>query len=214
MLEKRDTPRDLKFVIREQELSFHTLTTEEKRKGYKLRHDVFVAELGWAEAKENNLDIDSYDNEDMIPLGLMFNNDELIAYLRITLPGARFMMEGEFSQLLGGRVIAKNRGIVEISKVCVKKNFRRARILSEYGEMNVSLLLYKGLYQWSLINDVNKLYMVVDEKVNRLLRLCGFPTQLIDKPHIMPDGVCAVAVIVDWGEFALVNQKKKPILLE
>jgi acyl homoserine lactone synthase len=197
----------------EQNLRIKNLTNStEQENAYRLRHKIFVDELKWVPPQADGLDIDIYDSEGMVPLGVFDRTGRLIAHLRITLPQRTFMMEREFAALIE-TPICKTDSTVEISRVCTEADTRTMRITTPYGNMHVSMLLYKGLYYWCCQNLINDMCMVIENKLFRLLRISGFPCRMIGKTTTMPDGVSAVAVRIDWREFELKNQSSKPQLL-
>lgn len=197
----------------EQNLRIKNITNSiERENAYRLRHKIFVDELKWVSPRADGLEVDNYDNEGMVPLGVFDQTGRLIAHLRITLPQRAFMMEREFAALIE-TPIRKTDSTVEISRVCTEADIRTMRITTPYGNMHVSMLLYKGLYYWCCQNRINDMCMVIEKKLFRLLRMSGFPCLMIGKTTIMPDGVSAVAVRVDWREFESKNQSCKPQLL-
>lgn len=74
-------------------------------------------------------------------------------------------------------------------------------------------LLFKGAYIWSRTHGVHTLYGVTDRRVFRLLHLRGLPFEAMAAPRLMPDGVTAVAIRLDWARFEELNRKQKPDLL-
>ena len=204
--------REINFF--EQGWNIKNLTNEtQQKKAYRLRHKIFVNELGWVAPQTGELEIDTYDGDGMIPLGLFDQAGCLIAHLRITLPHRTFMMEKEFSALIESP-ICKTDGTVEISRVCTEKATRTMKVPTGHGNFYISMLLYKGLYRWCCQNLINDMYMVIENKLFRLLRMSGFPCRMIGNPTIMPDGVSAVAVRIDWREFESINKNSKPQLLD
>ena len=169
-------------------------------KSYALRYQIFVNELNWVPANKKEVEIDRYDKGQTIPIGVFDANGEIAAYLRITRPGQLFMMEEVWPELLN-KPIVKTRKTVEVSRVCVAAAYRKKKIRTEFGQYFISLFLYKGLYTWSRSNNVDELCMVIEYKLYRLLKMTGFPCQLLGDPKIMEDGVKAVAVVVNWLEF-------------
>lgn len=210
----QEANRYLAICCFEQSWNVRNLTNAtDQDMAYRLRHKIFVDELGWVAPQTGGLEIDSYDGNGMVPLGLFDQTGRLIAHLRITLPQRTFMMEREFTALIE-TPIRKTNGTVEVSRVCTEADTRTTRIITPFGKIYVSMLLYKGLYHWCYQNYINDMCMVIENKLFRLLRMSGFPCKKMGKPTIMPDGVSAVAVRVDWREFESINQKNKPQLLD
>ncbi len=124
------------------------------------------------------------------------------------------MLENEFLSLVAPEhEIRKESDTVEVSRLCVAPEARNANIRGNFGMHGISMLLYKGVYHWCIDNDIRYLYLVVEHKVLRLLCAKGFPCNLIGEPKIMPDGVAAVAALMDWREFERLNAARRPAML-
>jgi len=201
--------------IREEGFIGKDMTTDsEKIQAYHLRHRVFCHELGWAPQRENAREMDEYDNR-AIFLGVFDEKDRLLAFLRLIMPQTTFMLENEFSLLVGPEhKIRKEDDTVEVSRLCVDPEARGYRISGSFGSYNISMLLYKCVYHWCIRMNIRYLYLVVEKKIYRLLHLNGFPCKIIGKPKTMPDGVIALAAIMDWREFEIFNEIKRPKTLK
>ncbi len=185
-----------------------TLDFAEKKKAYRLRHDVFADELKWVNPQTGDYDVDVYDTEDMVYVSVYDPSGKVIAHLRITRPDKTFMMEEVFAMLLEKKPILKTKESIEVSRVCTDIETRSLKISTSCGETPVSLLLYKGLFLWCESNAIRKMFMVVEKKLYRLLRMTGFPCKMLGE-RTMPDGVSAVALYIDWREFKLINMEKR-----
>lgn len=200
-------------AVREGEFVVQPLSMQwEKVLAYGLRHRIFCEELCWVSRTENGLETDDYDRH-AISLGLWDGRQRLLAYLRLIPAGGPFMLEKEFSVMVGrGYTIRKTPDTVEVSRLCVAPEARRDRLVASFGVGSLSLLLYKGVYQWSLRHAVRFLYLVVETKIYRLLRSQGFPCEAIGNPVSMPDGVSAVAALLDWNKFEERTREVRPDL--
>ena len=201
--------------IREQNFVVKNLTTDsEKIQAYRLRHRVFCHELGWVPKTENEQEVDRYDHR-AIFLGVFNEKGRLLAFVRLILPQATFMLEREFSLLVGpGHKIRKEDDTVEVSRLCVDPEARDCMVSGSFGSQSLSMLLYNGIYHWCVRENIRYLYLVVEQKIYRLLHLKGFPCKIIGKPKTMPDGVIAVAATMDWQEFKILNEIKRPKILK
>lgn len=180
---------------------------------YKLRHKVFAEELGWVQTEEHGLEYDSYD--DYAKHFGVFNELKILAYLRLVVPEYRYMLEKEFSNLVSTHHhLRKENDTREVSRLCVSEDERSTKIQTPIGQMGVSMLLYRCVYQWCVDNNVRYLYLVVEHKVFRLLKMLGFPCELIGEPTKMPDGVVAVAAMMDWRNFEDRNFATHPDLMD
>jgi acyl homoserine lactone synthase len=202
------------LLIKEGRYSAKNLTTHsEKVKAQRLRHRVFCNELGWVSENCDGLETDHYDGNS-VPIGVIDEQKNLKAFLRIIQSEHTFMLEKEFSNLLDPEYqIRKHNDTAEISRLCVEPEARNERFSGNFGVHSITMVLYKSVYRFCLNNKVRFLYLVVEEKVCRLLCAKGFPCKIIGAPRVMPDGVVAVAAILDWREFEKSNLTKRPKML-
>jgi acyl homoserine lactone synthase len=186
----------------------------EIRQAYRLRYEVFRNELGWIKENTARLDIDAYDNENTLLLGVIDSKSSLLTgLLRISLPKTTFMMEKEFDFLLSDYKIQKTPEVIEVSRVCTSPHLRQEHLHTHFGTFSLAMLLYKGLFHWSQKTGTHLMYMVIEKRLNRLLRISGFPTKTLNSPYLMPDGVQAVAVSIDWREFIQNNSRTRRKLM-
>lgn len=204
-------PRSSSVFLKEGPYFVKNITShKEKTMAHRLRHKVFSQELGWVPQTSNSLEIDAYD-EKAVFFGVFDEYQNLKAFLRIVTPRNTFMMEKEFPYLLKQNYeVRKENDTVEISRLCVAPEARTEKSSGNFGVHSVSMMLYKGVYHWCLKNSVRYLYLVVEEKVYRLLCARGFPCKLVGDPKVMPDGVVAVAAMLDWREFEDISMIKRP----
>jgi len=124
------------------------------------------------------------------------------------------MIENEFLSLVDPQhVIRKERDTAELSRLCVAPASRQDKIAGNFGIHHISMLLFKGVYQWCFKNHIRNLYAVTEHKIYKLLCIKGFPCKLVGNPHVMPDGVLAVAFIIDLKEWEATYLPKNPKLL-
>lgn len=203
------------IFIREGNLHVKTITTNtDTLKIQRLRHQVFAQELGWVQQNEQKLEMDEYD-EGAISFGVFDSNDNLKACLRVVTSDRPFMLEKDFPFLLSAASrVRKEQDTVEVSRLCVAQEARSETFSGNFGVHTASMLLYKGVYRWCLKNRKQYIYLVVEQKVFRLLCAKGFPCKLVGEPVVMPDGVVAVAAILNWREFEHKNSGKRSNVLQ
>jgi acyl homoserine lactone synthase len=192
-----------------------TLTDPDERdQAYRLRHRIFCERLGWVPKKAAEMETDDYDAY-AIPFGVFDGQRCLNAYIRLIAPEDPFMLDREFSFLVGGwKSLRKDRGAGEISRLCLAREGRTAVVSSRWGVQPLSLFLFKGLYAWCLERGIRRLYAVTEHKAYRLFRARGIPVDPIGEPRLMPDGVVAIAVIVDWDKLGTADLSRSRLLLE
>lgn len=185
---------------------------DEKTQAYHLRYRIFCEELKWVPPTADLMEKDDYDDH-AIFLGLLDRQNRLVAFIRIILPDIPFMLEKEFLSLVNPIYrLRKEDDTAEISRLCIAPEVRKEVISGFFGRYTLSMLLYKSVYHWSIRNQIRYLYMVVEDRIYRLLHARGFPCRLIGDPKMMPDGVIAVAAILDWEEFEILNRVKRPAM--
>jgi N-acyl-L-homoserine lactone synthetase len=186
----------------------------EKFQAHCLRYEVFCQELKWTPENQEMMERDEYD-ESAIFLGVFKKQERLVAYLRLLLPDKPFMLEKVFSMLVeADHVIRHLDDTAEVSRLCVTSDAKHDIIHCGFGVNSITLLLYKGVYHWCLSNAIRYIYLVVEPKLLRLLKIKGYPCRSIGPSKIMPDGVSAVAAMMDWREFETLNAVKNPKMLE
>lgn len=202
------------LIIEENGFVIKTLTDEdEKAQAYRLRHQVFCKELKWVPETEASLEIDAFDDSAVF-LGVLNECGQLMAFVRIIKPEKRFMLEEVFSFLVGPEhTIRKESDTAELSRLCVVPEARNHMTQSNFNTGMISMLVYKGVYQWCRNSGIRYLYFEVDYKFYKLLCKQGITCKMIGPPNIMPDGILATAVILDWREFEAVNAEERPELL-
>lgn len=206
---KRSVTRNI--FIREGGFTVKNLTgDDEKTEAYRLRHKVFAEELRWVPQSRTMIERDDYDRN-AVPIGVFDEQNTLVAYVRLTPPGACFMIEKEFSSLIGAwHRIRKHNDTAEVSRLCVLPKARNVSVRGNFGIHHVSMFLYKGVYQWCARNNVRYIYVVVENKIHRMFMAKGFPCRPAGEPLTMPDGCVAVAAMIDFEELVAVNTLKRP----
>ena len=195
------------------DVAARVLSAPEVTAAYGLRHKVFAQELRWVPLSDDGLEHDAYDAQAK-QFGV-FRDRKILSYLRLVSPEHRYMLEKEFRSLVSPvHDIRKAPDTREVSRLCVSFDERGTKVRTPIGSMGVSMLLYRQVYQWCVPNKVRYLYLVVEYKVLRLLKMFGFPCVLVGEPTRMPDGVVAAAAIMDWREFEAKNLLSRPELLD
>jgi len=170
---------------------------QDQLKAYRLRHSVYCDFLHWVEPSPDGLEIDRYDVFSTT-LGVLTKAGDLLGVIRIIQSDHLFMMEKEFRNLVSSdHRIRKECDTAEITRLTTLVPLH----LTVTNQRRVSLLLYKGVYHWSLLNGVRYLYFVVEERFFRVLKRVGFPCLAIGPVTTLRDGVQAVATILDWEVF-------------
>jgi N-acyl amino acid synthase of PEP-CTERM/exosortase system len=203
------------ILLQEENSVVKTIADErDKIQAHRLRHRIFCDELKWVLRSTNDMESDEYDRNAVF-FGVFDEGRKLVSFLRLIMPGRQFMMEKEFLSLVDpGHRIRKEQDTAEISRLCVAPEARHDHKSGNFDVHRISLILFKGVYQWCMLNKIRYLYAVTEQKVSRLYCLKGFPFRSIGNPARMPDGVTVVAVMLDWYEFEALNAVKRPSLFD
>lgn len=183
---------------------------EDRMQAYRFRHFVFRETLQWIPTDPAGLDIDEYDPV-TTSVGV-FKAETLVGLARFIPPDHRFMLEREFRALVTvEHRIRKTPETAEITRLAVAPpSWRGAGI----GPRQLSLLLYKAVYQWSVANGVRYLYLVVERRFHRALVHSGFPCAALGQGGRLPPAhVESVAAILDWEAFRTMHRGSRPAFL-
>jgi len=186
------------FTFREDGLLVKTLCDEEELKAsYRLRHKVFAERLQWVATSQDSIEIDSYDAF-ATSVGLFDSNHHLRGVFRMITPPYPFMLESDFKRcLLPPCEIRKERDTAEITRLTIDPS------LTERGlSIRLMQVLFKGVYQWSMQNQIRFLYMVVEKRFLRVLRGMGFTCEPVSPAvSLPPAGALSIAAILDWKKY-------------
>ena len=193
--------------FQEEQLQVRTLVTQEElNASYRLRHQVFAERLQWVDTCEEGMEADAYDVF-ATSVGLFDDAQHLRGVFRMVTSPAPFMLETEFrSCLLPDCEIRKERDTAEITRLAIDPT------LTDRGlSIRVMQVLFKGVYQWSMQNEIRFLYMVVEKRFLRVLRGMGFTCEAISPAvSLPPAGALSIAAVLDWKQFHDMCPKKQP----
>jgi acyl homoserine lactone synthase len=194
-------------AFREDDLVVRTLSDEEELKAsYRLRHQVFAERLQWVAKSEDGIEIDFYDAF-ATSVGLFDSNNHLRGSFRMVNPPSPFMLESEFRAcLLPNCEIRKERDTVEITRLAIDPT------LTDKGlSIRLMQILFKGVYQWSMQNEIRFLYMVVEKRFLRVLRGMGFTCEAVSPAvSLPPAGALSIAAVLDWKQFHYICPQNQP----
>lgn len=193
--------------FREDGLLVKTLSDEQDLSAsYRLRHQVFADRLQWVAKSDDELEVDAYDAF-ATSVGLFDEERKLRGVFRMVSPPYPFMLESEFRAcLLPNCEIRKECDAVEITRLALDPT------LTDKGlSIRLMQVLFKGVYQWSMQNEVRYLYMVVEKRFLRVLRGMGFSCEAISPAvSLPPAGALSIAALLDWTQFHETCPLKQP----
>lgn len=140
----------------------------------RLRHEVFVEELGWsALAQPDRMEADQFDHEEAVH-HLVLRDGQLAGYQRM-LPTTRpYQLTEVFPELCVGRIPAGT-DIFELTRYAVAPCFRDGR----RGVATVGSELMAGFMEWGLANGVDQIIVEAEPMwIPRTLQLQFLVTPL------------------------------------
>jgi N-acyl-L-homoserine lactone synthetase len=170
------------------------LTHAEQHKVAELRADVFCRELGWTGTRNDRTEQDEFD-DDSTHIAVFDEHSELIGAVRMTKSVAPWMLDTVFTELAPTSPITKSLDTAEASRLAVARRWRGKRL--ENG-MRACDLIYKAAYVYCRINSIRYLYLVTSDIVLAHMQRSGLPCEPLRAPRVMPDGVRALTVVIDW----------------
>jgi N-acyl-L-homoserine lactone synthetase len=195
------------LTLREDGFLVKTLCDEkELMASYRLRHQVFAERLQWVATSEDSIEVDSYDAF-ATSVGLFDGDHHLRGLFRMVNPPYPFMLESEFkSCLLPCCHIRKEPDTAEITRLAIDPN------LTDRGlSIRLMQILFKGVYQWSMQNEIRFLYMVVEKRFLRVLCGMGFTCEAVSPAvSLPPAGALSIAAVLDWKEYRDTCPVKQP----
>jgi N-acyl-L-homoserine lactone synthetase len=182
---------------------------EEFRQAYRLRHRVFAEKLGWVPEREDRLESDIYDAWSTA-IGIFSSHNELLGMVRMTPAPFPFMLESEFSGcLVGSHHVRKELDTAEITRLAVDPT-----IVDRGLSAKLMRTIFKGMYHWTLANNIRYTYLVVESRLLRVVQRIGWPCHAIGAPVALPPAyVLSVGALLDLDEFRANAASKQPEML-
>jgi N-acyl-L-homoserine lactone synthetase len=170
------------------------LTVAEQRKVSELRADVFCRELGWTGSRDDRTEHDEFD-DGSTHIAVFDEHSELIGAVRITRAAAPWMLDTVFAELAPATRIKKSVDTAESSRLAVSRKWRGKRVANGMRACDV---IYRAAYLYCRVNAIRQLYLVTSDIVLAHMQRAGLPCEALTAPHVMPDGVRALTVVIDW----------------
>jgi acyl homoserine lactone synthase len=164
-----------------------------------LRHRVFVERLSWV-GSVGGQEEDQYDA--LNPTYIAYRDPVLgmVACVRMLPTVGKYMLKNTFPQLLSGVAPISDERVYESSRFCVDT----ARLLEARPELVAKITsgLFLAMVEFGLARGCAGIVTVTDLRVERLVRIAGWPAVRIGSPQRIGD-TDAVAVLGDVSTDAL-----------
>ena len=175
---------------------------DEMEQAYRLRHAVFVDEMGWEDLrKPDGREIDQFDDEHAVHM-LYIENGTVLGYQRM-LPPLQPHILSEVLPHLCEEGLPRSEDTWEWTRYCVAKKHRdRGRILSPVGNMLLSAIVEWGLENGTdkIIIEMNPIWLLRLVQLHFRVRPLGLPQQ------IGKDSVLAVVATFDRRTLAKLQE--------
>lgn len=183
---------------------------EELRQAYHLRHRVFAEKLQWVPQRKDQLESDVYDAWST-SIGLFSSQQQLLGMVRMTPAPFQFMLESEFSGcLVGSHHVRKKLDTAEITRLAVDPTITDRGLSAK-----LMRIIFKGMYHWTLANNIRYTYLVVESRLLRVVQRIGWPCHAIGAPVALPPAdVLSVGALLDLDEFRSTAASQRPEMLE
>jgi N-acyl-L-homoserine lactone synthetase len=186
-------------------------------RAFRLRHAVFVRELGWVPATVGERETDRGDGAALhfgvvavVPGSERAAGERAIlaGYARVLLPEAGFMLHHEFAAVLDGApVLPDPRRSFEVSRVVVRAELRGARDADQRTAVDH---LARAIASWARAHGRDQWLSVCELRHVRALRLRGFRCARVGRVVEYQPGVPVCAVQVDLAQAAAALRLRQP----
>jgi acyl-homoserine lactone synthase len=147
---------------------------------YRLRHDVFVKEMGWDDLhRDDGLEIDQFDSADAVH-HICVRDDKVVGYQRM-LPTVKPHLLSELFPYLCEGPLPRSASTFELTRYCVAPAHREGR----RGVSSVGSELMAGFVEWGLDCGVSKVIIEFETiwvlralQLKFLVRPLGHETQI------------------------------------
>lgn len=199
----------MELIFQEENYLVKTISTpEEVDSAMRLRHEVFRDELRWVPPTADGLDRDQYDDF-AESIGIFERSGELVGHVRLIKAPLPYMIENEFACLLPKEGFTKSPGMVESTRICVRKD-RRSDTVNSFS---LAHLLYKAIYHWSLKNGSRYLITIIEQRYFFYLKRF-FPFVPVADFKPLGEGVMSGIALLDWNVFEKSVSAKRPGLFK
>ena len=192
MLKSLKDNRLLNIELRDSEFVARNIDSDDPyamEKIYAFRHKVFSKELGWVFSLSKERD--DYDDT-AVHFAVFSDSGDIVGYSRLNLAEGGFMLEKEFSDLIGDTYsIRKESDTVEGSRFTVIPELRRSK-----SGFKVSELLCKTMCRWCRINGIRYWYLVMDKLYLDFLQRF-FSIQQVGVTREYQPGLISVVAFID-----------------
>ena len=135
---------------------------------YRLRHDVFVDELGWENLRSRDRrEVDQFDNAETIHF-LLFDDEEIVGYQRLVPTTGRDLMSEMYPQLCEGD-LPRDRSIFEWSRLAIKHEWRGINSMG-----GPTLEMVRTMVEWCLRHDVRTVLVATTPSMMLKFVQCHF----------------------------------------
>jgi acyl homoserine lactone synthase len=146
---------------------------------HRLRYRVFYERLGWDVMASGGMEVDEYDVQSPLYILNTFEDGQLGGCVRLLPTTGPYMLRDTFPTLAGDQPMPCTPTVWEASRFAVESPRRAgSKALSP-----VTAELFAAMVELGLIRGLNRIAAVVDVRMERILRMAGWPLQRFAPPQ-------------------------------
>ena len=177
---------------------------------HRLRYRVFHARLGWEVETSGDMEVDNYDALSPVYLTHSAEDGVVDGCVRLLPTTGPYMLQNTFPILAGDSAIPSHHLIWEASRFAVDTTAENQR--NRAGLTSATSKLIAGVAEYGLSIGLTRVVAVVDLRMERILRLAGWPLARMAAPRQI--GVTkAVAGVLEVSRPVLDNIRRQSGLI-
>jgi acyl homoserine lactone synthase len=169
----------------------------------KLRNETFSERLGWKVKSVDGQERDEFDELSTTIHLAEFEQDKCVSCCRLMPTTRPNMVSDVFDFLLGDTPVPRRLDIWEISRFAVARDQVSSSVIS-----NRTSALLCGLLEFGLIAGLRTFVAVIDVRMERIIRMAGWPLKRLCQPQRIED-TRALVIKVGINAEILATIKKK-----
>lgn len=155
------------------------LYLKEMVSNHQLRKRVFSDTLGWDLNIIDGMEFDQFDTPDAYHILHVNNLGQVDGSVRLLPTMNPYLLGDVFSYLLDGKEVPRSSEIWEATRFCVDPYM---------PPNNISSILLIGVYELGKALGIEKYLSVIDVRLERKIKSCGWTPSRLGSVHTIPDG--------------------------
>jgi N-acyl-L-homoserine lactone synthetase len=152
---------------------------------YQLRHRVFKLRMKWDVQTSGDMEIDDFDAFHPVYLVQLSNDGMVQGTVRLLPTSGPTMLRDTFPALLGGQKSPSDPRIWESSRFAIDVAADDQK--GDHGIARATYELFAGMVEFGLSRQLTDIVTVTDVRMERILRLSGWPLRRMGNPSKIGD---------------------------